>query len=80
MSFRVDGEGTPGRIDVNGPKKASYAGIYRLDGDELTVCLGTSKSAMGYGSTREVARPGGDRPAAFDPDTGTLVVLKRLKD
>jgi uncharacterized protein (TIGR03067 family) len=80
MSYGLDADKTPGRIDLDGLRKASHLGIYRLDGDELTVCLGTSAPLASYGSMKEKGLPGGNRPARFDPESGTLVVLRRLND
>jgi uncharacterized protein (TIGR03067 family) len=81
MGYRLSPGAAPQQIDLDGPKKASYRGIYRLDGDRLTICLGASRFPSAYGRQ---AGPEGDsrtgRPAEFSPEAGTLLVLERVED
>jgi uncharacterized protein (TIGR03067 family) len=63
--LKVDPTARPRRVDLrvdtpDGPK--AYPGIYRVDGDRLTVCYAT----------------GGDRPAEFRAGAGSARVLVEL--
>jgi uncharacterized protein (TIGR03067 family) len=67
----IDGKAKPAALDVkitSGSDSGKVVkGIYKLDGDTLTIC---------------VAEPGKDRPEAFAAKAGsghTLMVLKRKK-
>jgi uncharacterized protein (TIGR03067 family) len=78
MTFGLDPAGATKRIDIDGPRKSLSYGIYRLDGDELTVCMGVSQPSPSYDTQAR-----GDektRPAAISPEAGTVIVLKRLRD
>jgi uncharacterized protein (TIGR03067 family) len=66
--FTIDAEAAPGRIDiefVEGPEAGnSSPGIYELDGDRLTFCLGLV---------------GATRPAGFRTEPGSGHALERLR-
>jgi len=66
--FEVDPSKTPRAIDLipdGGPARdRRVLGIYRLDGDDLTIC---------------VADPGGPRPSAFEAGTGSKQTLQTFR-
>jgi uncharacterized protein (TIGR03067 family) len=66
LRFTVDPAKSPKRIDVEDEDGVRYPGIYKLNGDQLTVCIaGYSKKA---------------RPATFEVKDGAFVLsLKRKK-
>jgi uncharacterized protein (TIGR03067 family) len=64
-TFSVDATKTPGEISIS-MKDKKLAGIYRIEGDELKICIGV----------------GDDRPTDFATKAGAksmLLVLKREK-
>jgi uncharacterized protein (TIGR03067 family) len=65
--FTIDVEADPHRIDIEfieGPEAGNWAyGIYALDGDDLTICLGVV---------------GAPRPERFATSTGSGHALERL--
>jgi uncharacterized protein (TIGR03067 family) len=78
MRFGLDPSTAPSRITIDGPGKAVHYGVYKLDGDELRVCMGVSQQSPSYGGKAK-----GDestRPASVSAEAGTVVVLKRVKD
>jgi uncharacterized protein (TIGR03067 family) len=81
MGGRLDAAASPPRIDLTVLKRAVY-GICKVEGDELTVCLGvTQPLPSGYG--KEGPPPSekeNGRPASIDPESGTVLVLRRVKD
>jgi uncharacterized protein (TIGR03067 family) len=70
-TFTLDPAKKPKEIDVvtaAGKEKMTFRGIYRLEGDELTLCLGTEAN--------------GARPASFTTKPGDkagVIVLQRMK-
>ena len=81
MSFRLDPATSPKRIDIDGLGKTISYGVYRLEGDRLTVCMGVIHPSPRY--HKEAKARGGDegtRPKAINPELGTVVVLKRVRD
>jgi uncharacterized protein (TIGR03067 family) len=80
MRYQVDATASPGRIDVEGPKKSSHFGIYRLAGDELVVCLGVSMPSRTFQPEKAASNPETMRPTAFSPEAGAVLVLKRVKE
>jgi uncharacterized protein (TIGR03067 family) len=78
MRFRLSPAASPKRIDLDGPRKAISYGVYRLDGDELTVCMGVSQPSPTY--DRQAKGDESTRPAAISPEAGTVIVLRRVRD
>jgi uncharacterized protein (TIGR03067 family) len=66
--FTIDVEASPSRIDiefVEGPEAGNWSyGIYQLDGDRLTMCLGLT---------------GAPRPEAFKTSAGSGHALEQLR-
>jgi uncharacterized protein (TIGR03067 family) len=74
IPFRLD-PASAGHIDLRG-KVSVNPGIYRLEGDTLTICLGSSHVSPDYDPT---AKPDGQtRPTEFSPEAGTVIMLKRV--
>jgi uncharacterized protein (TIGR03067 family) len=67
-TYKTDPKKDPAWLDIaEGPKGTPLAGIYKVDGDTLTLCL--------CGKV-------GNRPTAFESPAGSsalLLVLKRVK-
>ena len=74
---RLDASASPPRIDLDVLKRAVY-GIYQLDGDALTVCLGVTQPSPTY--DKEAKGDEGTRPTAISPEAGTVIVLKRVRE
>jgi uncharacterized protein (TIGR03067 family) len=68
-TYTVDAKKNPAEIDVVPPKESvTHLGIYKIDGDTLTICLGEKNAAT--------------RPTKFESPDGSsifLVTLKRVK-
>ena len=68
-SYKVDAKKDPAEIDLTPPREdGTLIGIYKIDGDTLTICLSEKGSA--------------DRPTKFESPDGTnimLVTMKRVK-
>jgi uncharacterized protein (TIGR03067 family) len=85
ISYRLDPAAGAGHIELMG-KLSVNPGIYKIEGDTLTVCIASSQASSPYdpGARADVgkspaAKPDGKtRPAGFSPEAGTLIVLKRV--
>jgi uncharacterized protein (TIGR03067 family) len=68
-TYKVDAKKTPAEIELTPPKEdGTRLGIYKIDGDTLTICLADKDST--------------DRPTKFESPDGTnimLITLKRVK-
>lgn len=68
-TYTVDAKKDPAEIELTPPKEdGSRIGIYKIDGDTLTICLADKNST--------------DRPTKFESPDGTnvmLITLKRVK-
>jgi uncharacterized protein (TIGR03067 family) len=75
VSGRLDA--ATSRVDLTVLKRAVY-GIYQAEGDELTLCLGTTQPSPVY--DKEAKGDASSRPAAISPEAGTVIVLRRVKE
>lgn len=68
-SYTFDAKKNPGEIDIVPPKESeTHIGIYKIEGDTLTICLADKNAAT--------------RPTKFESPDGSnifLVTLKRVK-
>lgn len=81
MTCHFDLTTTPRQIDISGPKKAISYGIYKIEGDELTVCMGKTQQAPEYLDKADgMAQAEKVRPTSFTPEAGTVLILKRVKE
>jgi len=76
MTFRLYPTKFPKHIDIAGPAKSGSLGIYKLNGDELTICMGTTQAAPYDKGARNDEST---RPTAINPEAGTVIVLKKVK-
>jgi hypothetical protein len=75
LGYRLGPPGS-GHIDLS-TKVAVFHGIYHLDRDTLILCIGPAQAAAPYDPN--AAPDERTRPAKFDPEAGTVIVLKRDK-
>jgi uncharacterized protein (TIGR03067 family) len=78
MTFRLDPSKSPKQLDMDGPKKSASLGIYQLDGDELTLCMGPTQPSARY--DKQAKSTEDRRPTTISPEAGTVIVLKRIHD
>jgi hypothetical protein len=74
-AYKLGPEGS-GQIDLSA-KAVVFYGIYHLDGDTLTLCVDPAQLASAYDP--KATSDEKTRPAKFDPEAGTVIVLKRNK-
>jgi hypothetical protein len=77
MTFRLNPTKAPKHIDLEGLRKSASLGIYKLDGDELTLCMGATQASPVY--DKRAKSDESTRPTAISPEAGTVIVLKRIK-
>jgi uncharacterized protein (TIGR03067 family) len=77
MTFRLSETMSPKHIDLDGLHKSVSLGIYKLDGDELTLCVGITQASPVY--DKKAKSDERTRPATISPESGTVIVLKRIK-
>jgi uncharacterized protein (TIGR03067 family) len=75
MTFRLHTGKATKQIDIEGPGKSASYGIYRLEGDELTLCMGVTQASPTY--DKQAISDESTRPARIDPEAGTVIILKR---
>jgi uncharacterized protein (TIGR03067 family) len=78
MSFRLTPTQSPKQIDIDGPRKGNSLGLYRLDGDELTLCMGVTQASPTY--DKRAKNDPANRPATISSEAGTVIVLKRIRN
>jgi uncharacterized protein (TIGR03067 family) len=78
MSFRLRPAQSPKEIDLDGPRKGNSLGLYKLDGDELTLCMEVTQASPKY--DKQAKNDPTHRPAKISPEAGTVIILKRIKD
>lgn len=77
MTFRLNPAKSPRHIDIQGLGKSASLGLYKLDGDELTICMGVTQASPVY--DKRAKNDESTRPTAISPEAGTVIVLKRIK-
>jgi uncharacterized protein (TIGR03067 family) len=66
VPYKLDAKKTPAEIDIVPPKgEETMIGIYKIEGDTLTICLTGGKDAA--------------RPTKFESPEGAMTVLITLK-
>jgi uncharacterized protein (TIGR03067 family) len=78
MAFRLNPAQSPRHIDIDGPRKGNSFGIYELNGDELTICMGVTQASPSY--DKQAKNDERNRPAALSPEAGTVIVLRRIRN
>ena len=78
MIYHLSPVQSPKQIDIDGPRKSNSLGIYKLDGDELTVCMGVSQASPSY--DKQAKNSETKRPTMITPEEGTVIVLRRIRD
>jgi uncharacterized protein (TIGR03067 family) len=76
MSFRLNPAKSPKHIDIEGLGKSASLGLYKLDGDKLTLCMGVTQASPVY--DKRAKNDESTRPEAISPEAGTVIVLKRI--
>jgi uncharacterized protein (TIGR03067 family) len=80
-SYKLDPSKEPKELDIITPHpdggKTTTRAVYILDGDELTICSGTTTTTTD--SAGKVTEKIGERPKKVDAKSGALITLKREK-
>jgi uncharacterized protein (TIGR03067 family) len=82
IPYQLDPAGGTGHIELRF-KVSVHPGIYRLEGDTLTICAGASRASAAYdpmGKASAAKEEGKTRPTEFSPEAGTVLVLRRVRD
>lgn len=77
MSFRLNPTGSPKHIDIDGPGKGNCFGVYKIDGDELTICMGVTQASPSY--DKRAQNDEKTRPSSISPEAGTVIILRRAE-
>jgi uncharacterized protein (TIGR03067 family) len=77
MTFRINPAQSPKHMDIEGLGKSASFGVYKIAGDELTICMGVTQASPVY--DKRAKSDQSTRPAAISPEAGTVIVLKRIK-
>lgn len=67
-TYKIDTKKSPAEIDLDASGKGSMLGIFKIDGDTLTICISAGKD--------------GKRPTEFESPEGSrtmLMTFKRVK-
>jgi len=68
-SYKLDPKKTPFTIDIDAPgEKASMIGIFKIDGDTLTICISGARGAEDA-----------ERPTKFESPEGSRTILATFK-
>jgi uncharacterized protein (TIGR03067 family) len=78
MTYHLSTGQSPKQIDIDGPRKSNSLGIYKLEGDELTICMGDSQASPTY--DKQAKNSETKRPASINPEEGTVIVLRRIRE
>jgi hypothetical protein len=82
IPYRLDPADGTGHIELRF-KVSVHPGIYKLEGNTLTICAGASQASAAYdptGKAPAAKSEGKTRPTEFSPEAGTVLVLKRVRD
>lgn len=81
VPIKLDPTKSPKQIDITivGPDGSSHLvpGIYKLEGDRLTIKTGKPKDPDAQQTRTEKVS---ERPTGFDEKTGAVIVLNRVKE
>jgi len=71
VTYKLDTKKSPNEIDIMAPKeKGKILGIYKIDGDTLTICI----SGKDVKDDKD-----GERPAKFESPEGAQIMLMTFK-
>ena len=75
--YHLNSSKEPREIDIVLGPSGVIRGIYKLDGEQLTLCTATFQG--GANPQGHLVTQTGPRPTAFDSRQGCLLVLRRLR-